>query len=82
MLNGTMKTNKDSLRVESVEVSEELETVELDDVAHVCVRGEWIPTSCVQFIDIEEDAQGFDVMTFEFEGQRFTSHVQLRPIPK
>lgn len=75
-----MTTNKDSLRVEPVEVSEDLETVALDLVAHVCVRGEWIPASCVQFIDIEEDAQGFDLMTFEFEGQRFESYVTVRGV--
>lgn len=51
-------------------------------VAHVCVKGDWIPTKCVHFLDIEEDSQGFDVMTFEFEGERFTSHVQLRPMPQ
>ena len=49
-------------------------------VAHVCVRGEWMPTSCVRFLDIEEDSQGFDVMTFEFEGKQFESYVTVREI--
>lgn len=75
-----MKTESDPLMVEPVRVIEDLETVALDLVAHVCVRGEWIPASCVQFIDIEEDAQGFDVMTFEFEGQRFESYVTVRGV--
>jgi hypothetical protein len=36
----------------------------------------WIKVSRVSFIDIEESPQG-DIMTFEFEGQEYNSHVYI-----
>jgi hypothetical protein len=48
----------------------------------VCVRGEWIPSSKVRFIDISEGFDGRDVMTFEFEGEQFESHVIVKEVQK
>lgn len=46
---------------------------------HVCVKGEWYPADWMQFLDIEEDFQGFDVMTFKWKGKEYRSRIQYRP---
>ena len=43
--------------------------------ARVNVHGEWICCDDVQFVDIEEDMQGFDVMTFNFRGKTHKSRI-------
>ena len=48
-----------------------------------CVRigeGEWIPTDKVEFVDISEDIQGYDLMTFIYEGKEMQSRITTRPI--
>ena len=42
---------------------------------YVNVRGEWIGVDSVTFLDIEEDFEGRDVMTFEYQGQKYRSHI-------
>ena len=44
----------------------------------VVVNGEHIPTDDVEFLDIEEDVMGRDVMTFTFNGEKYTSNVFTR----
>ena len=41
----------------------------------VCVDGEWIDTESVTFINIHEDIQGRDVMTFSYNGKRYESWI-------
>ena len=50
------------------------------EVAHVNVRGEWIPTDSVEFVDISEDFQGYDLVTFIYEGEERQSRVTNRPV--
>jgi hypothetical protein len=47
--------------------------------SHVNVRGEWIPMDSVEFVDISEDMQGFDLVTFIYEGEERQSRVTMRP---
>jgi hypothetical protein len=42
--------------------------------------GEWIPTDKVEFVDISEDIQGYDLMTFIYEGKEMQSRITTRPI--
>lgn len=42
-------------------------------------KGEWIPADWTQFIDISEDMQGYDVMTFKYKGKEHTSRITNRP---
>jgi len=42
-------------------------------------NGEWIATDKVEFIDISEDFQGYDLMTFVYEGKEMQSRVTNRP---
>ena len=42
--------------------------------------GEWIPTDKVEFVDISEDIQGYDLMTFIYEGKEIQSRITTRPI--
>lgn len=42
-------------------------------------NGEWIPTDKVIFVDISEDIQGYDVMTFIYEGKEMTSRITSCP---
>jgi hypothetical protein len=42
--------------------------------------GEWIPTDKVEFVDISEDIQGYDLMTFIYEGREMQSRITTRPI--
>lgn len=46
---------------------------------HVCIKGEWIPSESVEFVDISEDFQGYDIMTFKHEGKEYKSKIQIRP---
>jgi len=48
-------------------------------VSHVNVEGEWIPLDSVEFLDISEDIQGFDIITFMYEGEQRQSRVTMRP---
>ena len=48
-------------------------------VSHVNVRGEWIPMDSVEFVDISEDMQGYDLVTFIYEGEERQSRVTMRP---
>ena len=48
-------------------------------VAHVAVNGQWIPTDKVVFVDISEDLQGYDIMTFIYEGKEYQSRITNRP---
>lgn len=41
--------------------------------------GEWIPTDKVEFKDISEDFQGYDLMTFVYEGKEMQSRITNRP---
>jgi len=43
-------------------------------------NGEWIPTNKVEFIDISEDFQGFDLMTFMYNGKEMQSRITTRPV--
>jgi hypothetical protein len=55
------------------EESEEL--YEPERVSCVNVSGEWVPLSEVKFIDISEDLEGLDLITFEHEGKKYHSRV-------
>ena len=46
-----------------------------EPVAHVAVKGEWIPLDSVEFLDISEDLQGYDIVTFMYEGEERQSRV-------
>jgi hypothetical protein len=50
-----------------------------ESVSHVNVRGEWIPLDSVEFLDISEDFQGYDLVTFIYEGEERQSRVTMRP---
>jgi hypothetical protein len=55
---------------------------ELDDyelVSHVNIKGEWIPLESVQFVDISEDLQGYDLVTFIYKGEERQSRVAMMP---
>jgi hypothetical protein len=55
---------------------------QLDDyelVSCVNVRGEWIPLDFVEFVDISEDLQGYDIVTFVYEGEQRQSRVTTMP---
>ncbi len=47
---------------------------------HVNVKGEWIPMDSVEFVDISEDMQGYDIVTFIYEGEERQSRVTNRPL--
>jgi hypothetical protein len=42
--------------------------------------GEWIATDKVEFVDISEDFQGYDLMTFIYEGKEMQSRITSRPV--
>lgn len=42
-------------------------------------NGKWVPVDKVEFIDISEDFQGYDLMTFVYEGQEIQSRITTRP---
>ncbi len=55
---------------------------QLDDyelISHVSVKGEWIPLDSVEFVDISEDLQGYDIVTFVYEGEQRQSRVITMP---
>lgn len=56
-----------------------METYDEANCPHVIVEGEWISTNDVEFVDIAEDFQGYDLMTFNYKGKEYKSRVQLRP---
>ena len=37
----------------------------------------WVDVSRVEFVDIEEDFRGFDVMTFNYFGEEYKSRVSI-----
>jgi hypothetical protein len=41
----------------------------------VIVKGEMISVDKVEFIDIEEDISGRDLMTFEYKGKVYQSYI-------
>ena len=43
-------------------------------------RGEWVPTDKVEFVDLSEDPQGYDLMTFIYEGKEMQSRVASQPV--
>ena len=43
-------------------------------------KGEWIPTDRVEFVDLSEDPQGYDLMTFIYEGKEMQSRVASQPV--
>ena len=47
---------------------------------HVNVNGNWIPVDQVEFIDIEEDIRGYDLMTFRYNGVEYSSKIVNLPI--
>ena len=47
--------------------------------SYVCVDGEWIPVDETEFLDIEEDFQGYDLMTFKWKDKEYRSRVLSRP---
>lgn len=51
----------------------------LDMKSKVIVQGEEIDVDDVEFVDIEEDWSGRDVMTFVWQGQEFKSYIIVRP---
>jgi len=44
----------------------------------VCIKGEWIALDECEFIDIQEDFLGRDLVTFEYKGEEYTSYVTQR----
>jgi hypothetical protein len=52
---------------------------EFEMVSCVNVRGEWIPLDSVEFVDISEDMQGYDLVTFIYEGEQRQSRITTRP---
>ena len=51
----------------------------VETVPAVYVDGEWIPTTETEFVDIAEDLQGYDVMTFNYKGKQSSSRVRMIP---
>ena len=52
----------------------------MEMVPHVHVgNGEWIPTDKVELKDISEDLQGYDLMTFVYQGKEMQSRVTNHP---
>ena len=43
-------------------------------------NGEWIAADKVEFIDISEDIQGYDLITFIYEGKEMQSRITTRPV--
>lgn len=42
-------------------------------------NGEWVPVDKVVFVDISEDFQGYDIMTFIYEGKEMQSRIINKP---
>jgi hypothetical protein len=46
----------------------------VETIAYVHVgNGEWISADKVEFVDISEDFQGYDLMTFIYKGKKMQS---------
>ena len=43
-------------------------------------NGEWVPTDKVEYVDISEDFQGYDLMTFIYKGKQMQSKITTRPV--
>lgn len=43
-------------------------------------KEEWIPIDKVEFVDISEDFQGYDLMTFIYKGKQMQSRITSKPI--
>lgn len=41
--------------------------------------GKWVPTDKVVFVDISEDIQGYDIMTFLYQGKELQSRIAMYP---
>jgi len=46
--------------------------------AFVCVSGDWLPLAWCEFINVEEDIQGRDLVTFEYQGKTYQSFVTMK----
>ena len=44
-------------------------------MSFVIVKGDRIPTEQVEFLNIEEDFDGADLMTFNYDGEQYKSRV-------
>jgi len=51
----------------------------MNSVSHISYKGEWMPLSKVEFVNIEEDFSGRDLVTFRKDGREHQSFVTLRP---
>lgn len=49
-----------------------------EQTSHVSYNGEWIPLSEVEFVNIEEDFSGRDLVTFRKDGVEHQSFVILK----
>ena len=49
-----------------------------EKVSHISYNGEWIPLSEVEFVNIEEDFSGRDLITFCKDGKECQSFVILK----
>ena len=45
---------------------------------HVIVDGDYVPVEDVEVLDIEEDMQGRDLLTFNFAGDRHQSYIVMK----
>ena len=46
--------------------------------SYVSVDGEYVPVDEVEFLDIEEDIMGKDLMTFKYAGKKMTSYIIIK----
>ena len=42
-------------------------------------NGEWIAVDKVEYVDISEDFEGYDLMTFAYKGKEMQSRITSRP---
>ena len=49
-----------------------------EKASHISYHGEWIPLSEVEFVNIEEDFSGRDLITFRRDGKEHQSFVILK----
>ena len=49
-----------------------------EKASHISYNGEWIPLSEVEFVNIEEDFSGRDLITFRKDGKEYQSFVVLK----
>jgi len=62
------------------DLDDELRIIETPQmIAHVSYKGDWLPMQNVTFLNIEEDMQGKDVVTFEHQNATHKSYVTFRP---